>query len=171
MGQIGYRSLIAPCDVGHPWLDMAASIVTKALQDWKTYGQAVDCDIGDPAYGCQIAKWGYGSPQAELISFFCSEWCRWLLGGFNVSYEAMIEELQERGFPKVNAEIIERYLPVLKRYLPLLQFLARKKYGLVIVQLHAGRPAKFGHLPELKAAEEVGGTSEFQDNKLKEECQ
>jgi len=66
-------------------------------------------------------------------------------------------ELVKRGFPTVNAEIIERYLPMLKRYLPLLQFLARKKYGLVIVQLHAGRPAKFGHLPELPVPEEGVG--------------
>jgi hypothetical protein len=81
-------------------LDLAASVVVKAVRDWKTYGQATDCAIGTPAYVWVIHEAGFSSPRAELIAFFCSEWCRSILSNFAVDYDAMMEELQKKwGFP------------------------------------------------------------------------
>jgi len=55
----------------------------------------------------------------------------------------------------MKAEVIERYLPVLRRFLPLLKFLEDKDYGFVIMQLHGRRPAKLGYVPGLETVGEV----------------
>ncbi len=101
MGLAGNRSLTAPCDARYPYTDLAASVVVKALQDWNTYGHETDCDIGDAEYRRVITGAGYASPQEELIGFFRGERCQFLVGGFkNVSYDAMMEELQKWGLPR-----------------------------------------------------------------------
>ena len=100
MSKTGSESLLAPCDVGQPWLDMAASVLVRAFMDWDTYGQATDCAIGDKRYSCLLRlEFGFGSPREELVTFFASDWFRFLLGGFSVDDEAVREELVRRGFP------------------------------------------------------------------------
>jgi len=101
VGLSGNRSLAAPCDADHPLLDLAASIVVKAVHDWRRYGKLEDCGrIGSPLYIRVIHGAGFSSPREELISFFRSEWCRDLLAPFSIDYKTMIEELQRKwGFP------------------------------------------------------------------------
>jgi len=60
----------------------------------------------------------------------------------------------------VREEVIERYLPLLRRWLPLLQFLSKKQYGMVIVQLHGGKAVKVGYVPEMEAVEEANAREE-----------
>jgi len=48
----------------------------------------------------------------------------------------------------------------LRRWLPLLRFLAKKQYGLVIVQLHGGKPVKVGYVPGLEAVGEANAREE-----------
>ena len=102
MSKTGSESLLAPCDVGHPWLDIAASVLVRAFMDWDTYGQAMDCAIGDKRYACLLRHaFGFGSPREELIAFFTSDWFQFLLSGFPlVDDEATMEELARRGFPR-----------------------------------------------------------------------
>ncbi len=64
------------------------------------------------------------------------------------------------GAPKMTSQNVERNWAMMRRYLPLLEFLEGKKFGLVIVQLHGGRPVKMGHLPGLEAVEEVEAVGE-----------
>jgi len=56
----------------------------------------------------------------------------------------------------MNKQVVEQYWAVFRRHLPLLKFLDKKKYGLVIVQLHAGKPVKVGYVPGLEALGEAG---------------
>lgn len=100
MSNTGSKSLLAPCDVGHPWLDMAASVLIKAVMDWETYGQCTDCNVSDRAYSCDL-RWrlGFDSPREELIAFFSSDWFRFLLDGFSVECDAVMEELRRKGVP------------------------------------------------------------------------
>ncbi len=100
MGLAGNRSLIAPCDSDHPYLDLAASIIVMAVQDWRTYSETLIHDIVNTEYRRVITMAGFDSPREELVSFFYSEWCLFLLGGFDVSYEAMVEELEKWGLPR-----------------------------------------------------------------------
>ena len=100
MSKTGSQSLLSPCDVGQPWLDMAASVLVRAFMDWDTYGQAMDCTIGDKRYACLLRlEFGFGSPYEELVAFFTSDWFQFLLGGFSVDDEAVMEELARRGMP------------------------------------------------------------------------
>ena len=100
MLKTGSKSLLAPTDIDHPWLDMASSVVIRAFMDWDTYGKAMDCAIGDKRYACLLRlEFGFGSPREELIAFFASDWFQFLLGGFSVDDEAVREELARRGMP------------------------------------------------------------------------
>jgi len=97
VGLAGNRSLVSPCDAEHPYLDLAASIVVKAIHDWRRYGKLLDCSaIGSPQYIVVIHGAGFSSPREELIGFFRSEWCRDLLAPFSIDYKTMIEELQRK---------------------------------------------------------------------------
>ena len=92
---------MAPCDVGQPWLDIAASVLVRAFMDWDTYGQAMNCAIGDKRYSCLLRlEFGFGSPYEELIAFFTGEWFQFLLGGFSVDGEAVMGELARWGIPR-----------------------------------------------------------------------
>lgn len=51
-------------------------------------------------------------------------------------------------------QVVEQYLPVLMRYLPLLRLFASKPYGWFLVQVHGKKPVRYGYLPGLEAVEE-----------------
>jgi len=92
------RSFVAPCG-GDPYLDLAASIVVKAVQDWRAYGHIAYPEVPS-LYARVLYDMKFPSPHSELVAFFRSEWCRALVDNFEVSYEAMIEEMVEKwGFP------------------------------------------------------------------------
>ena len=48
----------------------------------------------------------------------------------------------------------EKDLLMLRRFLPLLRKLATRQYGLWLIQVHEGKPARIGYLPKLTALEE-----------------
>jgi len=100
MGLAGNKSLTAPCPDANWAVDMAASVVAQANLDWHKYSGQEDCDIADREYAEVVADAGFTSPREELIAFFDSEWCLFLVDGVpKVSYEAMMDELRRRGLP------------------------------------------------------------------------
>ena len=105
MSRTGSYSLTAPCGTEYPYLDMAASVLNKALMDWETYSVR-DCDhVGDKNYVHLIHGLGFKSPCDELTTFFlCSEedWLEVLLGGFSPETRlAYLRKLKGWGIPVV----------------------------------------------------------------------
>lgn len=100
MALAGNKSLTAPCPGAEPAVDIASSVVVQANLDWHKYADQEDCEITDREYAEIIADAGFASPREELIAFFYSEWCLFLVDGVPaVSYEAMMDELRRRGLP------------------------------------------------------------------------
>ncbi|MBC8493004.1 MAG: hypothetical protein H8D43_04385 [Chloroflexi bacterium] len=73
--------LIGPgdCTASVPFTDIAASVLVKAIADWRMHGGETELpDKG--GYRYWLDRRGFRSPRQELLRFFKSDWCEFLVG-------------------------------------------------------------------------------------------
>ena len=63
-----------------PFTDMAASVLVKAIADWRQHGATEGLAVRDTGYRGWLARRGFRSARQELLRFFQSDWCQFLMG-------------------------------------------------------------------------------------------
>ena len=104
------QDLIGPSDrcVDAPYTDIASSVLVKAIADWRKYRDLAGLPK-NKSYSDWLVRCGFISARKELLRFFHSEWCEFLVGAvIDIPYQEFLTLI---GVPK--AKRFSAHIPCL----------------------------------------------------------